>query len=75
MRFLADAGISPKTVEFLIQLGHESIHVRTLGLQRAPDVALVERARADNSVQRSNLLSFSPRRLKVVSAVAGGTDN
>ena len=50
MRFLADAGISPKTVEFLTQLGHEATHVRTLGLQRAPDVVLVERARADGSV-------------------------
>jgi len=50
MRFLADAGISPKTVEFLKQLGHEAIHVRTLGLQRAPDVVIVERARAEDSV-------------------------
>ena len=50
MRFLADAGISPKTVEFLTQLGHEAIHVRTLGLQRAADIVLVERARADGSV-------------------------
>jgi predicted nuclease of predicted toxin-antitoxin system len=50
MRFLADAGISPKTVEFLTQLGHEATHVRTLGLQRAPDVVLVERARADSSI-------------------------
>ena len=50
MRFLADAGVSPKTVEFLIQLGHAAIHVRTLGLQRAPDPVLVERALADGSV-------------------------
>jgi hypothetical protein len=44
MRFLADAGVSPKTVEFLKQLGHEAVHVRTLGLQRAGDPQLVERA-------------------------------
>ncbi|MBY0493292.1 MAG: DUF5615 family PIN-like protein [Cyanobacteria bacterium] len=50
MRFLADAGISPETVELLTQLGHEATHVRTLGLQRAPDVVLVDRARADGSV-------------------------
>ena len=50
MRFLADAGISPRTVEFLKQLGHEAIHVRTLGLQRAADSELVARARADLSV-------------------------
>ena len=50
MRFLADAGLSPKTVEFLRQLGHEATHVRDLGLQRARDSELVERARTDGSV-------------------------
>ena len=50
MRFLADAGVSPKTVEFLTQLDHDAIHVRALELQRAPDVVLVERARADGSL-------------------------
>lgn len=50
MRFLADAGVSPKTVEFLKQLGHEAIHVRALGMQRAPDSDVVDRARADSSV-------------------------
>ena len=50
MRFLADAGVSPKTVEFLKQLGHEAIHVRTLGLQQATDSELVDRARVDSSV-------------------------
>ena len=50
MRFLADAGVSPKTVEFLKQLGHEAVHVRTLGLQRAADPVLVDRARTDSSV-------------------------
>lgn len=47
MRFLADAGISPKTVEFLKQLGHDATHVRTLSLQRASDAQLIERARTD----------------------------
>jgi predicted nuclease of predicted toxin-antitoxin system len=42
MRFLADAGLSPKTVEFLKQLGHEAAHVRDLGLQRARDIELCE---------------------------------
>jgi predicted nuclease of predicted toxin-antitoxin system len=49
MRFLADAGISPKTVEFLKQIGHEAIHARTLGLQQAPDAVLIDRARTDDS--------------------------
>lgn len=58
MRFLADAGISPKTVEFLQQLGHEATHVRTLGLQRASDAQVVERARTDGSIVLSFDLDF-----------------
>jgi len=58
MRFLADGGISPRTVECLTQLGHEAIHVRTLGMQRAPDPEIVERARADSSVVLTFDLDF-----------------
>jgi predicted nuclease of predicted toxin-antitoxin system len=58
MRFLADAGVSPKTVEFLTQLGHDAVHVRTLGLQRSPDLELVDRARADSSVVLTFDLDF-----------------
>jgi predicted nuclease of predicted toxin-antitoxin system len=50
MRFLANAGVSPKTVDFLNQLGHEAVHVRTLGLERAADRVLIDRALADSSV-------------------------
>jgi predicted nuclease of predicted toxin-antitoxin system len=50
MRFLANAGVSPKTVDFLKKLGHEAVHVRTLGLARATDAELVQRARTDSSV-------------------------
>ena len=50
MRFLADAGISPRTVEFLVSLGHEAVHVRTLGMHRATDDAIAARAEADGSV-------------------------
>ena len=58
MRFLADAGVSPRTVEFLRQLGHDAVHVRTLGLQRSPDLELVHRARADSSVVLTFDLDF-----------------
>ena len=50
MRLLADAGLSPKTVAFLKQLGHDAAHVRDLGLQRARDSELVQRARIDDRV-------------------------
>src|SRR5438876_9704906 len=55
MRFLADAGVSPK---FLKQPGHDAVHVRTLGLQRTADLELVERARADSSVVLTFDLDF-----------------
>ena len=40
MRFLANAGISPKTVRFLSELGHDAAHIRTLGLERATDAEI-----------------------------------
>lgn len=54
MRFLADAGISPKTVDFLRRSGHEAVHVHELGMQRAPDRSLVHTARAEDRI----LLTF-----------------
>jgi len=48
MRFLADAGISRNTVEFLRLRGHDAVHVRDLLLQRAADRDLVDKARADS---------------------------
>lgn len=50
MRFLADAGVSPKTIEFLNKLGHEAVHVRTLGLERASDAEIVGRALTESRV-------------------------
>jgi predicted nuclease of predicted toxin-antitoxin system len=58
MRFLADAGISPKTVDFLIGLGHDAVHVRSIGLERSADRALVARAQADGQVIVSFDLDF-----------------
>ena len=54
MRFLADAGILPRTVEFLRLCGHDAVHVRELALQRATDRELIDKARADSRV----LLTF-----------------
>ena len=50
MRFLADAGISPKTVEFLRRRAHDAIHVRELAMQRAADRLLAEKARTDDAI-------------------------
>lgn len=58
MRFLADAGISPATVEFLRGLGHDAVHVRDIGLHRAADREIVDRARLDSSVVLTFDLDF-----------------
>lgn len=58
MRFLADAGISPTTVLFLLEAGHHATHVRSLGMQRAPDFEIMERARGDSSVVLTFDLDF-----------------
>jgi predicted nuclease of predicted toxin-antitoxin system len=50
VRFLADAGVSPKTVDFLLGIGHEAIHVSTIGMQTAEDRALIQRAVVDRAV-------------------------
>jgi predicted nuclease of predicted toxin-antitoxin system len=54
MRFLADAGISPKTVEYLRRLGHDAAHVRELAMQRANDRLIADKARSDARI----LLTF-----------------
>ena len=58
MRFLADAGISPRTVEFLRQRGHDAVHVRELAMQRAADRRLTEKARADERIVLTFDLDF-----------------
>jgi predicted nuclease of predicted toxin-antitoxin system len=58
MRFLADAGISPDTVAFLISLGHDAVHVRTLAMQRALDGAIVDHARTDDRIVLTFDLDF-----------------
>jgi predicted nuclease of predicted toxin-antitoxin system len=58
MRFLADAGISPRTVEFLRRRGHDALHVRDIGLQRASDREIVDRALADSRVVLTFDLDF-----------------
>ena len=58
MRFVADVAISPKTIAFLQELGHEAVHVRTLGLQRARDHEVIELARSTDSVVLAFDLDF-----------------
>ena len=42
---LADMGISPRTVEYLRERGHEAIHLREEGLQKLADPKILDKAR------------------------------
>jgi predicted nuclease of predicted toxin-antitoxin system len=50
MKFLVDMPLSPELAAWLVESGHEAVHVLNLGLHRASDVTILERAREDERV-------------------------
>jgi predicted nuclease of predicted toxin-antitoxin system len=52
-------GISPRTVAFLRGLDHDAVHLHTLGLDRLPDAAILELARAENRILLTHDLDFA----------------
>lgn len=58
MRFLANMGISPLTVAFLREQGHEAIHLHEQALDRMPDVEILEKARNENAIVLTSDLDF-----------------
>ena len=50
MRFLADMGVSLHIAEWLKKNGHDVVHLRDLGMQRAPDADVFDRAAAESRV-------------------------
>lgn len=59
MKFLADMGISPKSVVFLKDLGFEAVHLNELGLHKLPDSEILAKARNENFVVLTHDLDFS----------------
>ncbi len=50
MKFLIDNNLSPLLAEGLKAAGHDAIHLRDLGMQAAPDPAVLQRAQVDERV-------------------------
>jgi predicted nuclease of predicted toxin-antitoxin system len=50
VRFLIDENLSPIVAELLTIEGHDSTHVRTLGLAGAPDEAVLAAANSDDRI-------------------------
>ncbi len=58
MLFLADMGISPKTVKWLRENRHDAVHLMDEALHRAPDPFILEKARQENRVLITSDLDF-----------------
>ncbi len=58
MKFLADMGISPKTVLFLQDLNHNALHLHEQGLDRWQDSAIMKKARDENRILLTHDLDF-----------------
>jgi predicted nuclease of predicted toxin-antitoxin system len=59
MRFLADQGISSLVVAALAHTGHDAVHVRDLGMKRASDAEILDRAEAEDRIVIAEDLGFS----------------
>ena len=58
MKFLADMGISPKTVAFFHALGHDAVHLSDQWLERLLDPGIVEKARQEGRILLVHDLGF-----------------
>lgn len=47
MRFLIDMPLSPALAKWLLEQGHDAVHAAELGLERADDEVIIERARGE----------------------------
>ena len=50
MRFLVDMALSPALADWLVTQGHDAVHASALGLARAPDPEIIERARDEDRI-------------------------
>ncbi len=71
MKFLVDMPLSPDLALRLVQQGHDAIHASHIGLDRASDSAILERARGEEQVVVTADLDY-PRLLALAKAEGPG---
>ncbi|MGA9377550.1 MAG: DUF5615 family PIN-like protein [Phormidium sp.] len=59
MKFLADMGISLRTVAWLRSAGYDIVHLRDEGLQRLPDEEILIKARTEGRILLTVDLDFA----------------
>jgi predicted nuclease of predicted toxin-antitoxin system len=59
MRFLADMGISPKTIAYLRSLNQDAVHLHEEGLDRLSDYDILLKARNENRILLTHDLDFA----------------
>ena len=71
MRFLVDMPLSPELALWLVRQGHDAVHALEIGLNRASDTTILERARKEQRVVITADLDY-PRLLALVQAEGPG---
>lgn len=50
MRFLVDENLPERVAQLLVENGHDAVHVRGIGLERADDPVVMDRAETESRV-------------------------
>jgi predicted nuclease of predicted toxin-antitoxin system len=58
MKFIANMGVSPLTVTFLRDQGHAAVHLHEEGLDRLPDIEVLQKASDEGAVILTSDLDF-----------------
>jgi len=58
MKFLADMGISPRVVRYLVESGHDALHLHEKGWEKFSDSQILEKARQEKRIVLTHDLDF-----------------